>query len=60
MWSQVYDPFGNMGVSALVAALPVFVLLGSIALFEIKAHYAAILGLVTALGRLDPRVRHAG
>ena len=37
MWSQVYDPFGNMGVSALVAALPVFVLLGSIAVFEIKA-----------------------
>ncbi len=49
MWSQVYDPFGNMGLSALVAALPVFVLLGSIALFEIRAHYAAILGLLTAL-----------
>lgn len=49
MWSQVYDPFGNMGLSALIAALPVFVLLGSIALFEIRAHYAAILGLITAL-----------
>ena len=49
MWSQVYDPFGNMGVSALIAAIPVFVLLGSIALFEIKAHYAAILGLIAAL-----------
>ncbi|HMN36184.1 MAG TPA: L-lactate permease [Hyphomicrobium sp.] len=49
MWSQVYDPFGNMLISALVAAIPVFVLLGSIALFEIKAHYAAILGLISAL-----------
>lgn len=49
MWSQVYDPFGNMVLSALVAAIPVFVLLGSIALFEIKAHYAAILGLIAAL-----------
>ncbi|MCB1483842.1 MAG: L-lactate permease [Hyphomicrobiaceae bacterium] len=49
MWSQVYDPFGNMLLSAAVAALPVFVLLGSIAIFEIKAHYAAILGLISAL-----------
>ncbi len=49
MWSQVYDPFGNMFLSAAVAAIPVFVLLGSIALFEIKAHYAAILGLIAAL-----------
>lgn len=49
MWSQVYDPFGSMGVSAAVAAIPVFVLLGSIAIFEIRAHYAAILGLITAL-----------
>ncbi len=38
-----------MGISALVAAIPIFVLLGSIALFEIKAHYAAMLGLVAAL-----------
>lgn len=49
MWSQVYDPFGNMGLSALVAAIPVFVLLGSIAIFEVKAHYAAMMGLVAAL-----------
>jgi len=49
VWSQVYDPFGNMFLSAAVAAIPVFVLLGSIALFEIKAHYAAILGLIAAL-----------
>ncbi|MFO1211035.1 MAG: L-lactate permease [Amaricoccus sp.] len=48
-WSQVYDPFGNIWLSSLVAAVPVLVLLGAIGIFEIKAHIAALLGLVTAL-----------
>ena len=49
MWSQVYDPFGNPWLSTLAAAIPVVVLLGAIAIFEIKAHWAAILGLAAAL-----------
>jgi lactate permease len=49
MWSQVYDPYGSMLLSTGLAALPVIVLLGAIGIFEIKAHYAAILGLGTAL-----------
>jgi lactate permease len=49
MWSQIYDPFGNMLLSTIVAALPVFVLLASIGLFEIRAHISAVLGLATAL-----------
>ncbi|HVZ03834.1 L-lactate permease [Hyphomicrobium sp.] len=49
MWSQAYDPFGNMLLSTAVAALPVFVLLGAIGLFEVRAHVAALLGLGTAL-----------
>lgn len=49
MWSQVYDPFGSMVLSTLVAAIPIVVLLGAIGLFEIRAHIAALLGLVAAL-----------
>lgn len=49
MWSQSYDPFGNFLLSSGAAALPVVVLLGAIAIFEVKAHVAAALGLITAL-----------
>ena len=48
-WSQVYDPFGNPYLSTLVAALPIVVLLGSLAFLHVKAHWAAILGLIVAL-----------
>ena len=49
IWQQHYDPLGQWLLSALVAALPVIVLLGALAFFHIKAHYAALAGLVTAL-----------
>jgi lactate permease len=48
-WQQVYDPFGNAYLSTFVAALPIIVLLGSLAFFHVKAHWAAILGLIVAL-----------
>lgn len=49
IWNQIYDPFGNALLSTAAAAIPVVVLLGAIAIFEMKAHWAAILGLATAL-----------
>ena len=49
-WSQNYNPLGNAAFSTLVAAMPVVVLLGSIALLHIRIHFAALMGLGTALG----------
>lgn len=48
-WTQVYNPLGNLLLSALVAALPVVVLLGLLAFFHVKAHVAAIAGLLTSM-----------
>jgi lactate permease len=48
-WPQNYDPTGHWWVSTLIAALPVVVLLGTLALLHMKAHYSALLGLATSL-----------
>ena len=48
-WPQNYDPTGRWWLSALLAALPVVVLLGSLGLLHMKAHYSALLGLATSL-----------
>ncbi|MBM3877663.1 MAG: L-lactate permease [Verrucomicrobia bacterium] len=47
-WLQVYNPLGNAVISTLVAALPVVVLLGAIAWFEVRIHLAALTGLAVA------------
>ena len=49
-WTQVYTPLGSLPLSALVAAIPVVVLLGALAFFHVKAHVAALLGLALAFG----------
>src|SRR3954471_7933400 len=48
-WSQNYTPLGGLGLSTLVAALPVVVLLGSLGLFHVRAHWAALAGLAASL-----------
>ncbi len=49
-WTQTYTPVLNhLALSALVAALPVVVLLGLLAFFRAKAYFAALLGLVSSL-----------
>jgi len=48
-WIQSYNPLGSLYLSALVAAIPVVVLLAALAFFHVKAHWAALLGLAMAL-----------
>src|SRR5437868_3756066 len=48
-WSQNYTPLGGVGASALVAALPVVTLLCLLAFWHVRAHLAALAGLVVAL-----------
>ncbi len=50
VWHQIYTPVAaSVGLSALVAALPVVVLLGLLALGHTRAHWAALSGLTAAL-----------
>src|SRR5712675_985885 len=48
-WLQNYDPLNNAFLSTVFAALPVIILLGSIALFKIRIHFAALVGLLIAI-----------
>ncbi|HMA11934.1 MAG TPA: L-lactate permease [Steroidobacteraceae bacterium] len=48
-WAQNYDPLGSPWLSTLTAALPLAVLLGSLALLKLRAPVAAMMGLVAAL-----------
>ena len=48
-WTQLYAPLGGVLVSAAVAAAPIVVLLGLLALAHVRAHRAALAGLATAL-----------
>ncbi len=49
MWSQNYDPFGHLFVSAAVASVPVVVLLALLGIWHALPHYAALVGLGCAI-----------
>jgi lactate permease len=49
MWPQAYDPLGSPALSTLLAAVPVVVLLAALGVFRVRAHVAALLGLLSAL-----------
>ncbi len=49
-WTQVYTPvMGNLLLSALVAAIPVIILLGLLGFAHARAHVAALLGLLASV-----------
>lgn len=49
IWPQNYDPLNNVFLSTALASLPIIVLLGSIAIFQMRIHLAALLGLAVAI-----------
>jgi lactate permease len=48
-WTQVYDPFGHWWLSALIAAIPIIVLLGLLAGLRVKPHWAALSAAAIAI-----------
>ncbi|WP_328609203.1 L-lactate permease [Amycolatopsis sp. NBC_00345] len=49
MYRQIPDPLGNPALTALVAALPLIVLLVLLGVLRVKSHWAALIGLAAAL-----------
>lgn len=49
VWPQPYNPLGSALLSTLAAALPIALLLGALASNRVRAHWAALLGLGSAL-----------
>ena len=47
-FEQSYLPAGSLWLSALLASVPILLLLGAMALLRLKAHWSAILGLSCA------------
>ncbi|HWA27872.1 MAG TPA: L-lactate permease [Lacunisphaera sp.] len=65
-WTQNYTPLGgSLVASTLVAAMPVVVLLGLLAFFRVRAHWAALAGLgmvllaATAIYHMPPKLAFA-
>jgi lactate permease len=48
-WQQAYDPAGHLGISTLLAGLPLIVLLLGLAVFRMKAHRCALLAAAVCL-----------
>src|SRR3974377_1063998 len=48
-WLQHYNPRGNLGLSALVAAIPLFILLYMLGIRRSKGHHAAFFGTLAAV-----------
>lgn len=48
-WTQIYDPLGNIALSALVAGIPLIAILYMLGIRRAPGHHAAILGTGSAV-----------
>jgi len=48
-WQQIYDPLGNLWLSALIAAIPIIFFFVALAVFRMKGHVAGTITVVLAL-----------
>ncbi len=48
-WNQIYDPMGNLALSALMAAIPIIFFFLALAVLRIKGHVAAAVTLLLAI-----------
>lgn len=48
MWNQIYDPLGNIWLSAAVASLPLLCFLGCLVFLKLKGYIAAIITVALA------------
>ncbi|WP_269508579.1 lactate permease LctP family transporter [Burkholderia sp. IMCC1007] len=50
VWHQIYTPLGSLGLSALVAAIPIIFFFVALAALRMKGHVAAAITLLLSLG----------
>jgi L-lactate permease len=48
-WTQIYDPLGNLWLSALIAAIPIIFFFVALALLRMKGHIAGTITVLLAL-----------
>src|SRR5208337_5025623 len=48
-WTQVYNPLGNLALSALIAGIPLYVLFYMLAVRRSPGHWAALFGTASAV-----------
>lgn len=49
-WQQIYDPLGNLWLSALVAAIPIIFFFVALAVLRMKGHVAGTITVLLTLG----------
>lgn len=48
-WTQIYDPAGNLWVSALIAAIPIIFFFAALTVLKLKGHVAGTVTIILAL-----------